>query len=83
MFRAELLAQAEASWEELFTGYTALKAITFSSSIEMIMRLADRLADKEVVFGSESILSKEHLALNTIGASEAPAIISEPQRHRW
>ena len=63
VFRAELLGSAEASWEELFTGYTALKAITFSSSIEMIMRLADRLADMEVVFGSESILSKEHLAL--------------------
>ena len=29
----------------------------------MIMRMADRLADMEVVFGSESILSKEHLAL--------------------
>jgi hypothetical protein len=27
------------------------------------MRMADRLADMEVAFGSESILSKEHLAL--------------------
>ena len=63
MFRADLLGSAEASWEELFAGYTALKAITFSSSLEMMMRLADRLADMEVVFGSESILSKEHLAL--------------------
>ena len=57
------VGSAEASWEELFAGYTALKAITFSSSLEMIMRMADRLADMEVVFGSESILSKEHLAL--------------------
>jgi hypothetical protein len=63
VFRAELLGSEEASWEELFAGYTALKAITFSSSIEMLLRLADRLADVEVVFGSESILSKEHLAL--------------------
>ena len=63
MFRAELLGSEEASWDELFAGYTALKAITFSSSIEMLLRLADRLADVEVVFGSESILSKEHLAL--------------------
>ena len=67
MFRADLLGSAEASWEELFAGYTALKAITFSSSIEMIMRMADRLADMEVVFGSESILSKEHLALTQAG----------------
>jgi len=64
VFRAELLGAEEASWEELFAGYTTLKAITFSSSIEMLLRLADRLADMEVVFGSESILSKEHLALS-------------------
>ena len=38
VFRADLLGSAEASWEELFAGYTALKAITFSSSTEMIMR---------------------------------------------
>ena len=63
MFRAELIGSEEASWEELFAGYTALKAITFSSSVEMLLRLADRLDDMEVVFGSESILSKEHLAL--------------------
>jgi hypothetical protein len=63
VFRAKLLGSEEASWEELFAGYAALKAITFSSSIEMLLRLADRLADVEVVFGSESILSKEHLAL--------------------
>ena len=63
VFRAELLGSEEANWEELFAGYTALKAITFSSSVEMLLRLADRLADMEVVFGSESILSKEHLAL--------------------
>jgi hypothetical protein len=63
VFRAEPLGSAEEGWEELFAGYTALKAITFSSSLEMIMRLADRLADMEVVFGSESNLSKEHLAL--------------------
>jgi hypothetical protein len=40
-----------------------LKAITFSSSIEFLLRLADRLEDAEIVFGSENILSKEHLAL--------------------
>jgi hypothetical protein len=63
VFRAELIGSEATSWEELFAGYAALKAITFSSSVEMLLRLADRLADMEVVFGSESILSKEHLAL--------------------
>ena len=66
MFRAELPGSEEASWEELFAGYAALKAITFSSSIEMLLRLADRLADVEVVFGSESTLSKEPAVLNPV-----------------
>jgi hypothetical protein len=42
---------------------TRRQAITFSSGSEMLLRLADRLADVEVVFGSESVLSKKHLAL--------------------
>src|SRR3954454_12593698 len=63
IFRAELTGCDQAGWEDLFAGYTALKAITFSSSIEMLLRLSERLADLEIVFGSESILSKEPLAL--------------------
>src|SRR5438270_861272 len=63
IFRAELIGHENASWEELFAGYTSLKAITFSSSVEFLVRLADRLDDAEIVFGSESILSKEQLAL--------------------
>ena len=63
VFRAELISCDQASWEELFDGFTALQAITFSSSLEMLLRLADRLDDMEIVFGSESILSREHLAL--------------------
>jgi hypothetical protein len=63
VFQAELLSHRQTNWEQLFDGYTALKAITFSSSIEFLLRLATRLDDMEIVFGSESILSKEHLAL--------------------
>src|SRR5258708_9443191 len=63
VFRAELTGREEAGWEDLFAGFTALKAITFSSSIELLLRLSERLDNMEVVFGSESILSKEHLAL--------------------
>jgi hypothetical protein len=63
VFRAELISCDQASWEELFDGFTSLQAITFSSSLEMLLRLADRLDDLEIVFGSESILSREHLAL--------------------
>jgi hypothetical protein len=63
VFHAELTGREETAWEDLFSGFTALKAITFSSSIELLLRLAERLDDMEVVFGSESILSKEHVAL--------------------
>ncbi len=63
VFRSELIAQEQTSWEALFEGFTALKGITFSSSIEFLMRLADRLEDIEIVFGAEGILSREHLAL--------------------
>lgn len=63
VFRAELIGCEEAGWEDLFAGYTSLKAITFSSSVEMLLRLAERLDDVEIVFGSERILSKEHVAL--------------------
>src|SRR3954469_19534571 len=42
IFRAELAGCDQAGWEDLFAGYTALKAITFSSSIEMLLRLGDR-----------------------------------------
>jgi len=63
LFRAELLSHGPANWEELFEGCTALRAITFSSSVEFLLRLAERLDDMEVVFGAERILSREHLAL--------------------
>jgi hypothetical protein len=63
VFRAELIGREQTSWEPLFAGFTSVKAITFSSSIEFLMRLVDRLDDAEIVFGSEAILSREHLAL--------------------
>jgi hypothetical protein len=63
VFRAQLIGHEDATWEELFAGFTRLKAITFSSNIEFLVKLADRLDDAEIVFGSESILSREHLAL--------------------
>jgi hypothetical protein len=48
VFRAELLSHDQVTWEELFDNYTALKAITFSSSLEFLLRLADRLDDMEM-----------------------------------
>jgi len=72
VFRAELLSCDQASWEELFDGFTALQAITFSGSLEMLLRLADRLDTLEIVFGSEKILSREHLALTQASQTIQP-----------
>ena len=63
MFRAELLSSQQTSWEDLFARFTTLQAITFSSSIKFLLRLAVRLDAMELVFGSESILSEEHPGL--------------------
>ena len=43
IFRAELIGHEDASWEELFAGYTSLKAITFSSSVECFNLINPRL----------------------------------------
>jgi hypothetical protein len=42
VFRADLIACDQTSWEELFEGFDALQAITFSGSLEMLLRLAGR-----------------------------------------
>src|SRR5689334_25110464 len=63
IFRAELTGCDQAGWEDLFAGYTALKAITFSSSIEMLLRLAERLDGFENVSGPVLIVYQEPFAL--------------------
>ncbi|MDQ6705766.1 MAG: phospholipase D-like domain-containing protein, partial [Acidobacteriota bacterium] len=63
VFKAELVDCEQTAWPELFAGFTSLKAITFSSSLEFLIRFVPRFEDAEIVFGSERILSKEHLAL--------------------
>ena len=63
VFHADLVETQNTGWQELFEGFTSLKAITFSSSLEFLVSLASRFEDMEIVFGSERILSREHLAL--------------------
>jgi len=63
VFRAQLLGSEQTAWPKLFEGFQTLKAITFSSSLEFLIRFIPQFVDAEIVFGSERILSKEHLAL--------------------
>ena len=45
------------TWEELFTGYDTLKAITFSSGINFVYRLLNMFTSSEIIFGCEEVLS--------------------------
>ena len=63
VFRAEMIARDEVSWQELFSGFDTLKAITFSSGLDLILELSGMFRDIEITFGSERILSREHAAL--------------------
>jgi hypothetical protein len=47
----------------LFGGFERLKAITYSSGLDIILELTAMFKDVEVTFGSERILSREHAAL--------------------
>ena len=44
-------------WKELFSGYTSLKAITFSSGIGFISKLIDLFKESEIIFGCEAVMS--------------------------
>jgi hypothetical protein len=63
VFRAELLGSEQTAWPQLFEGFQSLKAITYAISLEFMLRFVPQFEDAEIVFGSERILSKEHIAL--------------------
>lgn len=53
VFRAEMLGQDELSWRDLFSGFDRLKAITYSSGLDVILELTGIFKEVEVTFGSE------------------------------
>jgi hypothetical protein len=63
VFEAGLIGTGTATWQELFAGYRELKAITFSAGLDFLVALTEPFEDAEIIFGSEKILTKEHLAL--------------------
>lgn len=44
-------------WQELFDGFSSLKAITYSSGINFIAKLTDMFMDSEIIFGCEAVMS--------------------------
>ena len=63
---------AQTDWPRLFAGFDGLKAITFSSSLGFLMKLAEGFADAEIVLGSERILTRQHAVL-----TQASQIVEE------
>ena len=45
------------TWQELFSGFDRMKAITFSSGIGFVYQLLDLFKDAEIIFGCEEVMS--------------------------
>ena len=63
VFRAELVANEQTDWRQLFAGFERFQAITFSSSLAFLLRLVPQFTDAEIVLGSERILTRQHTLL--------------------
>jgi hypothetical protein len=59
IFEARLTGQRSTDWRSLFQGFSRLKAITYSSSLQALIAVADLFEDVEVIFGSERVLGRE------------------------
>lgn len=59
------------NWQELFSGFHTLKAITFSSGINFISKLLEFFEEAEIIFGCEKIMS---YALNEVMAFQTVLI---------
>ncbi|MHB9294939.1 hypothetical protein PilKf_00671 [Pillotina sp. SPG140] len=57
--RAEFKEALSLSLDELFDGFDRLRAITYSSGTEFMIKILDKFAQAEVVFGFEGVLSYE------------------------
>ncbi len=45
------------SWQELFSGFDTLHAITYSSGIDFVYQLIDLFEDVEILFGCDEVIS--------------------------
>ena len=55
--RMEFVEADTLRWQDLFSGFDALRAITYSSAIGFVYQLADMFENVEVIFGCEDVLS--------------------------
>ena len=57
VLKLSYISSESLSWQELFTGYSELYAITFSSGINFVYTLLDMFEKAEIIFGNESAMS--------------------------
>jgi hypothetical protein len=55
--KAEFTGVDSETWEELFSGFDNLYAITYSSGIDFICRVISKFKNAEIIFGFEDIIS--------------------------
>ena len=55
--KADYLSAERVSWQELFSGYDRLCAITYSSGLDFVCDLLSLFEEAEVLFGNENVMS--------------------------
>src|SRR5918993_4128691 len=56
--RARFVGHEQSSFEDLISGYSSMRVLTYSNSLSMISRTADLVDDLEIVFGREDIVGE-------------------------
>ncbi|MCM1507491.1 MAG: phospholipase D family protein [Ruminococcus flavefaciens] len=67
--RLDFIEGLSMKWQELFSGFDTIKAITFSSGINFMAKLLDLFEEAETIFGCERIMSyslNEVMAFQTV-----------------
>lgn len=55
--KLEYVRAESLTWQELFSGFSKIRAITYSSGIDFIYKLLGMFDDVEIIFGCEDIIS--------------------------
>src|SRR4051794_14296644 len=56
--RARFVGHEQSSFEDLISGYSSMRMLTYSNSLSMISRTASLVKDLEIVFGREDIVGE-------------------------
>lgn len=55
--KMEYIGAETVQWNELFNGFSSLKAITYSSGVNFVSKVIDLFQDSEIIFGCEAVMS--------------------------